>query len=137
MTAIAAGITDDFVDRLKQRAPEAEELRRLPADTVKELQESGLFDLLKPARYGGQQADFKAILDPVRRLAHGCTSTAWTAGFFTLHNWMLALFGEQAQDDGVRVPTVPRVVAPGAHRSRHARPTAASGSPDAGPGPPV
>ena len=75
------------------------ELRRLPADTVKELQESGLFDLLRPARYGGQQADFQAILDPVRRLAHGCTSTAWTAGFFTLHNWMLALFGEQAQDD--------------------------------------
>jgi alkylation response protein AidB-like acyl-CoA dehydrogenase len=99
MTAIAAGITDDFVDRLTQRAQEAEELRRLPADSVKELQESGLFDLLRPARYGGQQAEFKAILDPVRRLGHGCTSTAWTAGFFTLHNWMLALFGEQAQDD--------------------------------------
>jgi alkylation response protein AidB-like acyl-CoA dehydrogenase len=99
MTATAAGITDEFVDRLRQRAQEAEQLRRLPANTVKELQESGLFDLLRPARYGGQQADFQAILDPVRRLAHGCTSTAWTAGFFALHNWMLALFGEQAQDD--------------------------------------
>jgi 3-hydroxy-9,10-secoandrosta-1,3,5(10)-triene-9,17-dione monooxygenase len=96
---MTVGITDEFVDRLRQRAPEAEQLRRLPVDTVQELQESGLFDLLRPARYGGQQADFQAILDPVRRLAHGCTSTAWTAGFFTLHNWMLALFGEQAQDD--------------------------------------
>src|SRR5215218_10020030 len=99
MTAIAAGFIEDFVGRLQQRAQDAEQLRRLPADTVQELQESGLFDLLRPARYGGQQADFRAILDPVRRLAHGCTSTAWTAGFFTLHNWMLALFGEQAQDD--------------------------------------
>jgi 3-hydroxy-9,10-secoandrosta-1,3,5(10)-triene-9,17-dione monooxygenase len=96
---MTVGITEEFVDRLRQRAQEAEELRRLPADTVKELQESGLFDLLRPARYGGQQADFQVILDPVRRLAHGCTSTAWTAGFFTLHNWMLALFGQQAQDD--------------------------------------
>lgn len=100
MTAIAAGVTDDLVDRIKHRANEAEEHRRLPAGTISELQESGLFDLLKPARFGGQQADFQAILDPVRRLAHGCTSTAWTAGFFTLHNWMLALCGEQAQEDG-------------------------------------
>jgi alkylation response protein AidB-like acyl-CoA dehydrogenase len=96
----AGGITDEFVARLAERAQKAEDLRRLPAETVKELHEFGLFDLLKPARYGGQQAEFTAILDPVRRMAHGCTSTAWTAGFFTLHNWMLALFDEQGQCDG-------------------------------------
>jgi len=93
-------VIDAFVKRLAERAQEAEELRRLPAETVKELHESQLFDLLRPARYGGQQAEFTAILDPVRQMAHGCASTAWTAGFFTLHNWMLALFDAQAQDDG-------------------------------------
>ncbi len=30
---------------------------------------------------------------------HGCTSSAWTIGFLALHNWMLSLFGEQAQDE--------------------------------------
>ena len=100
MTVAAAGITDAFVDRLADRAQEAEELRRLPADTVAELRESGFADLLRPARYGGQQADFRAIFDPVRRMAHGCASTAWTVGFFALHNWMLALFDEQAQSEG-------------------------------------
>ena len=95
-----AGISDAFVERLAQRAQEAEELRRLPAPTVAELKESGFIDLLKPARYGGQQAEFRAILDPVRRMAHGCASTAWTAAFYTLHNWMLALFDEQAQTEG-------------------------------------
>jgi 3-hydroxy-9,10-secoandrosta-1,3,5(10)-triene-9,17-dione monooxygenase len=100
MTAVAAGITDAFVTRLAQRAQEAEELRRLPAATVAELNESGFTELLKPARYGGQQADFRAIFDPVRRMAHGCASTAWTAAFYTLHNWMLALFDEQAQIEG-------------------------------------
>jgi 3-hydroxy-9,10-secoandrosta-1,3,5(10)-triene-9,17-dione monooxygenase len=35
----------------------------------------------------------------VRRMAHGCASSAWTLGFYTLHNWMLALFDEQAQDE--------------------------------------
>ena len=95
-----AGISDAFVERLAQRAQEAEELRRLPAATVAELKESGFVELLKPARYGGQQAEFRAILDPVRRMAHGCASTAWTAAFYTLHNWMLALFDEQAQTEG-------------------------------------
>lgn len=93
----AAGITDAFISRLAQRAQEAEELRRLPADTVAELKASGFTELLKPARYGGRQAEFRAILDPVRRMAHGCASTAWTAAFYALHNWMLALFDEQAQ----------------------------------------
>ncbi|MDH6196592.1 3-hydroxy-9,10-secoandrosta-1,3,5(10)-triene-9,17-dione monooxygenase [Mycobacterium frederiksbergense] len=92
-------ITPEFVARLAERASEAEELRRLPASTVAELHESGFTELLVPARYGGHQADFPAILDPVRRMAHGCTSSAWTIGFFALHNWMLALFGEQAQED--------------------------------------
>lgn len=93
------GITDDFVTRLAQRAAEAEELRRLPAATIDDFRDSGLARLLLPARYGGEQAKFAAILDPVRRMAHGCVSSAWTLGFYALHNWMLALFGEQAQDE--------------------------------------
>ena len=64
-----------------------------------DLTASGLTELLVPKRFGGQQADFPAILDPVRRMAHGCTSSAWTIGFYVLHNWMLALFGEQAQEE--------------------------------------
>jgi 3-hydroxy-9,10-secoandrosta-1,3,5(10)-triene-9,17-dione monooxygenase len=93
------GITEAFVDRLAERARDAEDLRRLPEATIADLEASGLTELLVPKRFGGQQADFPAILDPVRRMAHGCTSSAWTIGFYTLHNWMLALFGEQAQEE--------------------------------------
>jgi 3-hydroxy-9,10-secoandrosta-1,3,5(10)-triene-9,17-dione monooxygenase len=93
------GITDAFVERLAERAAESEQLRRLPEATIADLEASGLTELLVPKRFGGQQADFSAILDPVRRMAHGCTSSAWTIGFYTLHNWMLALFGEQAQEE--------------------------------------
>lgn len=100
MTAVAPGSTDALISRLADRAQEAEALRRLPAATVSELSESGFTDLLRPARYNGHEADFRAIFDPVRRMAHGCASTAWTAAFYALHNWMLALFGEQAQTEG-------------------------------------
>lgn len=96
-TAAAAVIDQQFIDRLAERAREAETLRRLPAATVADLVESGFTDLLVPARYGGRQAEFPALLDPVRRMAHGCASSAWTIGFYVLHNWMLALFDEQAQ----------------------------------------
>ncbi|BBY31963.1 acyl-CoA dehydrogenase [Mycolicibacter minnesotensis] len=98
-TRTAPAITEEFTTRLAQRAAEAEELRRLPADTVAEFRESGLAGLLLPARYGGVQAEFPEILDPIRQMAHGCASSAWTLGFYMLHNWMLALFGEQAQDE--------------------------------------
>jgi 3-hydroxy-9,10-secoandrosta-1,3,5(10)-triene-9,17-dione monooxygenase len=91
--------SDEFIGRLAERAGEAEQLRQLPEATISELTASGFTELLVPKRFGGQQADFSAILDPVRRMAHGCTSSAWTIGFFALHNWILALFDEQAQEE--------------------------------------
>ncbi|MBW0016646.1 MAG: acyl-CoA dehydrogenase [Mycobacterium sp.] len=93
------GITDDFVGRLAQRADEAERLRRLPAATVSEFRQLDLARLLLPARFGGIQASFPELLEPIRRMAHGCTSSAWTLGFYALHNWMLSLFDPRAQDE--------------------------------------
>ncbi|WP_102417226.1 acyl-CoA dehydrogenase family protein [Mycobacterium sp. 4858] len=93
------GITDDFVARLAERADEAERLRRLPAATVDEFRETELFRLLLPARFGGMQASFPELLQPIRRMAHGCASSAWTLGFYALHNWMLSLFDMRAQEE--------------------------------------
>ncbi len=93
------GITDDFVARLAERADEAERLRRLPAATVGEFRQTDLIRLLLPARYGGIEASFPEVLEPVRRMAHGCASSAWTLGFYALHNWMLSLFDPRAQDE--------------------------------------
>ena len=99
MSAAASTISPEFVARLAERAQDAERLRRLPPATIDDLNASGFTELLVPARYGGIQADFPAILDPVRRMAHGCASSAWTIGFYALHNWMLALFDERAQEE--------------------------------------
>ena len=90
-------ITSEFVARLAERAGEGERLRRLPPDTMADPAVAEFVDLLVPARYGGRQASFPDVLDPVRQMAHGCASSAWTLGFYALHNWMLALFSEQAQ----------------------------------------
>src|ERR1700754_1228981 len=97
--ATSPDISAEFVANLAERAREAEGLRRLPSATVDDFIASGFAELLVPARYGGVQAPWSSILDPVRRMAHGCASSAWTLGFYTLHNWMMALFGEQAQQE--------------------------------------
>ena len=99
---MATSITDDFVERLADRARSAEQMRRLPDETLDDLAATGFTELLVPKRFGGDQATFPEVLDPVRRMAHGCTSSAWTIGFYALHNWMLALFGEQAQEEAFR-----------------------------------
>jgi alkylation response protein AidB-like acyl-CoA dehydrogenase len=103
MSAVASrstyGITDEFVARLAERADEAERLRRLPAATVDEFRQTELFRLLLPARFGGIQASFPELLEPIRRMAHGCASSAWTLGFYALHNWMLSLFDMQLQEE--------------------------------------
>ena len=98
VSAAASTITPEFVARLAERAQDAERLRQLAPATIDDLRASGFTELLVPARYGGRQAAFPAILDPVRRMAHGCASSAWTIGFYALHNWMLALFDELAQE---------------------------------------
>ena len=53
-------------------------------------------------------------------MAHGCASSAWTIGFYTLHNWMLALFGEQAQEEAFATRPVPRARSAGADGPRRA-----------------
>jgi 3-hydroxy-9,10-secoandrosta-1,3,5(10)-triene-9,17-dione monooxygenase len=92
-------VSAEFVAALAQRADEAERLRRLPAATINDFKACGLATLLLPARFGGRQAQFSQLLDPVRRMAHGCTSSAWTLGFYILHNWMLSLFDIEAQEE--------------------------------------
>ncbi|MEB3982496.1 acyl-CoA dehydrogenase [Mycobacterium sp. 663a-19] len=93
------GITDEFVARLAERADEAERLRRLPSETVAEFKRTDLIRLLLPARFGGMQASFPELLEPIRRMAHGCASSAWTLGFYALHNWMLSLFEPRLQEE--------------------------------------
>ena len=62
-------VSDDFVTRLAQRAAEAEDLRRLPDATIADFRAEGMGRLLLPARYGGEQAPFSAMLSP------SCTSS--------------------------------------------------------------
>jgi 3-hydroxy-9,10-secoandrosta-1,3,5(10)-triene-9,17-dione monooxygenase len=84
---------------LRQRAAYAEQLRRLPDETFKDFQEAGLFRALQPKRYAGYELDPGAFYQAVMEVGTACGSSAWILGVIGVHNWQLALFPEQAQED--------------------------------------
>ncbi len=95
---------DDVVARaralvpvLRDRAPEAERLRRVPDETIADFRRAGFFRLLQPARWGGAEADPGIYFDVQATVATGCPSSAWVLGVVGVHNWQLALFPDEAQ----------------------------------------
>jgi 3-hydroxy-9,10-secoandrosta-1,3,5(10)-triene-9,17-dione monooxygenase len=88
-----------LVPVLRQRAAETEKLRRLPDATVADLQETELFRLFQPARYGGIEAPFRAFIDIGGALGRGCGSTSWVFNNLVVHNWMLGYWSPEMQDE--------------------------------------
>jgi 3-hydroxy-9,10-secoandrosta-1,3,5(10)-triene-9,17-dione monooxygenase len=84
---------------LRERADYAEKLRRLPDETFADFQEAGLFRCLQPKRYGGYELDPGILYQAIIDIGTVCGSSAWILGVIGVHNWHLALFAPEAQDD--------------------------------------
>jgi 3-hydroxy-9,10-secoandrosta-1,3,5(10)-triene-9,17-dione monooxygenase len=84
---------------LRERAGHAEELRRLPDETLADFLEAGLFRCLQPRRFGGYQLDPGTFYQAVMEVGTVCGSSAWILGVVGVHNWQLALFAPRAQDE--------------------------------------
>ena len=83
---------------LRERAPRAEELRRLPDETIADLHQSGLFRVLQPKRVGGSELPFRALPELVAVIARGCGSTAWVLANLAAHHWLFGMWPKEAQD---------------------------------------
>lgn len=88
-----------LVPKLAARASDAERAGMVPHETIREMQEAGLFRVLQPRRWGGYELDPRVFYQVQMTLAEGCMSTAWIYGVIGVHNWQLPLFPEQAQQD--------------------------------------
>lgn len=89
----------DLIPKLKERAGKTEADRKVPDETIAEMQAAGLFDVLKPKQYGGYEFDPQVFYDVQMALAEGCMSTAWIYGVIGVHNWQIALFDPKAAQD--------------------------------------
>lgn len=75
-----------LVPVLRERAERCEELRRIPDETIVDLTEAGLFDLVAPPSVGGYGYGMREFGTITRILAQGCASTAWVYSFLVVHN---------------------------------------------------
>ncbi|WP_248760398.1 GTP cyclohydrolase II RibA [Pseudarthrobacter sp. SSS035] len=105
---------DALVPRLRERAAETEEIRRIPEATMAELKAAGVFQMLAPKAVGGFGMGLETYVEVVRRLAQGCVSTAWAVGHLVEHVWMLARWPQEAQDEVFANGPAPLAAATGA-----------------------
>ena len=84
---------------LRERAPRAEELRRLPDETIADLHRTGLFRVLQPKRVGGSELPFRSLVELVAIISRGDASTGWVLANLAAHHWLAAMWPEQAQDE--------------------------------------
>jgi 3-hydroxy-9,10-secoandrosta-1,3,5(10)-triene-9,17-dione monooxygenase len=90
---------ESLIEDLRRNAAKAEELRRVPDESIALLKSSGLLRVLQPASWGGQQLTMRAHVDAVATVARGCNATAWVLGVYHAHSWIMGHMDRRAQED--------------------------------------
>ncbi|MGH7090770.1 MAG: acyl-CoA dehydrogenase family protein [Stellaceae bacterium] len=85
--------------KLRDRSEAINALGRVPRETIDEILAAGLFTLLQPKRFGGTERGLVPFLDCVTTLASGCGSVGWVFSVISIHQFHLALFELDAQDE--------------------------------------
>jgi 3-hydroxy-9,10-secoandrosta-1,3,5(10)-triene-9,17-dione monooxygenase len=93
------GRVHDLLPAIGKRAQRTEQLRRLPDETFADFQETKVLRALQPKRHGGFELDPGVFYEGVMKVAAVCGSTGWVFAVLGAHNWHLALFSPQAQED--------------------------------------
>ncbi len=91
MHAVQSSRPDTYADLL-QRA-------RAMVPRLRELVDAGLFEIQKPARFGGLELGLEEFVEVTAALGRGCGSTAWVYGVTAERAWLLAKFDARAQAD--------------------------------------
>ncbi|GGS21940.1 acyl-CoA dehydrogenase family protein [Actinokineospora fastidiosa] len=88
----------ELVPLLRANAPRAAHERRPPRENLEALRDAGLLHLLRPARFGGHEADMRTKDAVVAEIARGCGSTAWVALIYNDADYLLARFPDELQE---------------------------------------
>jgi alkylation response protein AidB-like acyl-CoA dehydrogenase len=88
-----------LVPLLLERAPAAEQARRVSDASFDALSKAGVFSMTAPKQFGGAEADFQTQCDVLAQIARGCPSTSWVATIFSAMSWLAATFPDQAQEE--------------------------------------
>jgi resorcinol 4-hydroxylase (FADH2) len=132
-SAVSAPARSDLLARARaiatlarERAQQTEADRRVSEDMIARMRQAQLFQLMQPRGFGGFEYGFDVFAQVVATIASGCGSTGWVYGLLASHQWLVACFSAQAQEDfwrdrgalaaGTYAPVCRAVVADGGYR---------------------
>ena len=91
----AVGLTD----AIHARTDKAEELRRLPLETVQLMRAQNIHRVLQPTRHGGAGAHFLGMAEIVETISRACCSAGWCLTQYCSHNCLLGYWPAEGQDE--------------------------------------
>ncbi|MGE3690530.1 MAG: acyl-CoA dehydrogenase family protein [Novosphingobium sp.] len=87
---------ESLVGLLRRNAVQAEQLRRLPDETVEALEQAGIFRMLQPVERGGFGSDPLTVSRVLTTIASGCAATTWILMIYSSVAQLAELLGEKA-----------------------------------------
>ncbi len=84
---------------ISEHALEHERHRQVAARVVDALRKTGMFRAMQPKRFGGMEEEFSVMIDLAKLIGAACGSTAWITNLYVVHQWLLATFPLQAQEE--------------------------------------
>ena len=89
----------DLASVLKQRAANTESIRQIPAESVSDFTAAGLLRIATPERYGGYSHEIDLMFEVAMAIARSCGSSGWCYSVWSIHNWMMGFWPEEAQEE--------------------------------------
>ena len=79
-------IARSLVPEFRAREMQTEADRKVPAENIKLLADSGLLGIFRAKKWGGSALSMRAHVDAVSTVALGCQATAWVLGVYHAHD---------------------------------------------------
>jgi len=89
----------DIAPRLRERQEETERLRHIPAESIAEMLDAGLYRVQQPKSFGGVEHGLDDFVRVAIEIAAGCGSTGWVFSTGAQHQWQIGLFPPEAQHE--------------------------------------
>jgi alkylation response protein AidB-like acyl-CoA dehydrogenase len=83
----------------RERAQQTEADRRVSDEMIGRMRRADLFRIMQPQAFGGFEYGFDVLLELVAAIAAGCGSTGWVYGLLASHQWLVACFPREAQEE--------------------------------------
>ncbi len=95
-----------LVPLLRSRAQWIDDNRRLPADVLGAIEDSGLLRMAVPREYGGYESDARSFVEVTAELAKGNAAVAFCVSVYATLTWMTGLWPEEALAEVFSTPNV-------------------------------